>query len=218
MTRHFGVGALSAVVVAVVSCVPHLHPAPGTIVTTALPSTALPDGSRLVVLQWELQDQDLVARGDAAARITAPDSARLDFFLGGGLGRGAVILIGDTLRFPADAEDMGRRLVPPPPLLWAALGRLQLPATPDTTVHRNADTLRADFGTPVSWRVTFVRDSLWRVERVSRDRVLEWVQRWGGDGGATVRYRNEAARRQLDLTVKRTETGGGFDPYIWSFP
>jgi hypothetical protein len=213
---HSWTGALAAAIVSVAatSCIPHLRPAPGPQVHVAVPVAALPQGSHLVVLQWELQDVDFVARGDAAARIVWPDSARLDFFLGGGLGRGAVILIGDTLIFPSSTDDMGRRLVPSPPLLWAALGRLALPAAPDTTIRVQADTLRADIGNPVSWRVTFVRDSLWRVERVSRDRVLEWVQR----GGATVRYRSEVGRRQLDLKVTRMEPVSAFDPWIWSFP
>jgi hypothetical protein len=206
--------AVAIAAAAVTSCIPHLRPAPGREVRVALPATALPDGSHLAVLQWELQDPDFVARGDAAARLVSPDTARLDFFLGGGLGRGAVILIGDTLTFPSGADDMGRRLVPPPPLLWAALGRLAIPAEPDTTIRVQGDTLRADIGKPVSWRVTFVRDSLWRVERVSRDRVLEWVQR---GVGATVRYRNEGGRRQLDLKVTRMESVSAFDPWIWSF-
>jgi hypothetical protein len=196
------------------ACVPHLRTAPGREVQQPLPPAVLSAGSHLVVLQWELNDVDFVARGDAAARLSAPDSARLDFFLAGGLGRGAVILVGDSLVFPPYADDFGRRLVPPPPLLWASLGRLALPPATDTTIHVNGDTLRADFGTPVSWRATFVRDSLWRVERVARERVLEWVQR----NGATVRYRNESERRQLDLKVTRTESVGAFDPWIWSFP
>lgn len=206
--------ALLGVAGLLTACVPRLHPATGIEVRRALPGAQLEAGSRLIVLQWELQDPEIVARGDAAARVTSPDSARLDFFLAGGLGRGAVLLLGQRLVFPASADDFGRRLVPPPPLLWAALGRLALPPEPDTTIHQEGDTLRADIGRPVVWRVTFLRDTLWRVERVLRERVLEWVQR----DGPAVRYRDEASRRQLDLRITRMEPVGAFDPWIWSFP
>jgi hypothetical protein len=207
---HLGV----ALIWTLVACVPRLAPAPGTAVRVPLPRSELPSQPELIVLNWELQDPDFIARGDGAARLVPPDTGRLDFFLGGGLGRGAAVLIGDSLRFPSSADDMARRLVPPAPLLWAALGRLAIPALPDTAARVDGDTLRADIGRPVAWRVTFVHDSLRRLERVSRDRVLEWVQRTD----AVVRYRNESSRRQLDLTVTRREIVSGFDPFIWDLP
>lgn len=172
----------------------------------------LPQGHRRVVFRWEFQDPDLSARGEGAARIAPPDSARLDFFLGGGVGSGAAVLIGDRMHLPDRADDISRRLVPPPPLLWAALGRLAVPALEDTAARVDADTLRADIGSPVAWRITFVRDTLRKAERVDGGRVLEWVER-SGDG--RVRYRHEAGRRQLDLTITRTDEVSAFDPAIW---
>lgn len=157
----------------------------------------------------------MAARGDGAARIASPDSARLDFFLGGGFGSGAAVLIGDQLRVPSGADDVSRRFVPPPPMLWGALGRLALPVTRDTVVHVDGDTLRADIGTPVAWRVTFVRDTLRRIERVEGGRVAEWVQRYT-DG--RLRYRHEVSRRQLDLFVTRTDHVSGFDSDVWVLP
>jgi hypothetical protein len=155
------------------------------------------------------------SRGEGAARIAFPDSARLDFFLAGGLASGAAVLIAGELRLPPRGDDLARRLVPPAPLLWGALGRLAIPALPDTVARVDADTLRADIGTPAAWRLTFVRDTLRRVERVDNGRVVEWVERFA-DGH--VRYRHPTSRRQLDLFVTRSTEASAFDHTIWSFP
>ena len=79
-------------------------------------------------------------RGDGAARIAAPDSARLDFYLGGSFG-GAAVLIRDSLDAPGG--DMVRRFIPPPTLMWAALGRVAVPNLPDTVVRIEAQYARA---------------------------------------------------------------------------
>jgi hypothetical protein len=159
-----------------------------------------------------LDDAQLSGRGEGAARIAAPDSVRLDFFLAGGFGGGAAVLIGDSLRLPG--SDFAARLVPPPPLLWAALGRLALPALPDTVVRVDGPVLRADVGHPIAWRVTFRGDTLVRLERVEKGRVQEWFER---TNATTARYRNEGAHRSLELTIKRTLDGPEFDVSIWRF-
>jgi hypothetical protein len=205
-------GAALLLTVACLSCAPRLRPLPGAATPAAFPRTELPRGHQRAIFEWSLQDPDISARGEGAARSAWPDSVRLDFFLAGGLGSGAAILIGSELRLPPSAQDFARRLIPPGPLLWAAFGRLVVPASPDTTARVDGDTLRADIGVPVVWRVTFVRDTLRRLERVEGGRVQEWVER-----GSRVRYRNEVNRRQLDLTVTRVDPTGAFDPFIWVF-
>jgi hypothetical protein len=201
--------------VAMLACAPRLRPLAGTPAPAVLPRGQLAPGHRRVVFRWELQDPDIVARGEGAARIASPDSGRLDFFLAGGAGSGAAVLLGDALRLPSQADDMSRRLVPPPPLLWAALGRLAIPALRDTNVRVDADTLRADIGLPVAWRLTFVRDTLRRVDRIDGGRIVEWVERFPD---ARVRYRDEVKRRQLELHITRTDDVTGFDPEIWDLP
>lgn len=208
------IATLAAVMVSGValSCAPRLRPLPGAVAPATFPRTELPRGHQRAVFQWTLEDPDISARGEGAARSAWPDSVRLDFFVGGGMGNGAAILIGTQLRLPPSAPDLARRLIPPAPLLWAALGRLVVPPLPDTTARVDGDTLRADIGVPVAWRVTFVRDTLRRLERVDDGRVQEWVER-----GTRVRYRNEVNRRQLELTVTRVDPTGAFDPFIWVF-
>ena len=204
------------VVAVVLGCAPRLRPLPGTAVPTQLPDTDLAPGHRRIVFRWELIDADLVARGEGAARIAWPDSARLDFFLGGGVGGGAAILVGDQLVLHQGANDMSSRLVPPAPLLWATLGRLAIGRVDKVLAARNGDALQADVGEPVVWRVTFQRDTLVRLERVERDRVLEWVER--SVDGRSVRYRHETQRRGLELFITSNTLVGAFDPAIWSFP
>jgi hypothetical protein len=190
---------------------PRLAPLSGVPVPVQqLPKGSLPYGYRKVVFRWELRDGDVTARGDGVARIASPDSVRLDFFLGGGFGSGAAVLIGDSLHVPG--PDMARRLVPPRALLWAALGRLDLPAERDTVVRVDAGVLRADIGSPVHWRATFRGDTLTRLERVEGGRLQEWVERAADQ---TVQYRNEADRRTLSLVIQRSDAVPPFDPSIW---
>lgn len=208
--------ALAALVLLAGGCAPRLAPLPGSPAPAArLPVPELPPGHHRVVFRWELEDADIAARGDGAARLAFPDSARLDFFLGGGVASGAAVLIGDDLRVPSAADGVSRRLIPPPPMLWASLGRLALPVMSDTIVRVDGDTVRADIGAPVAWRVMVVRDTLRRIERVDGGRVIEWVQRLP-DG--RLRYRHEVNRRQLDLTVTRSDQVGTFDPDVWHLP
>lgn len=198
-----------ALPVVVLGCAPRLRPLAGTPAPARFPASSLPPGHRTVVFNWQLEDTELSVRGTGAARIAAPDSARLDFFIAGGAGSGVAVLIGDSLAAPG--PDMVRRLVPPPPMLWASLGRLALPPLPDTTVRVDGSILRADIGRPVAWRITFNGDTLSRVERVSKGRVVEWLER----SRNTARYYHTTARRSLRIDITRVNESVPFDASIW---
>ena len=210
--RHRTGAALLLALIA--SCAPpRIHPLEGTPAPVQrLPKGDLPEGNRKIVFKWEIRDGDMTARGDGVARIASPDSVRLDFFLGGGFGGGAAILIGDSLRIPG--PQMARKLVPPRALLWAALGRFDIPADPDTVVRVDAGLVRADIGNPTRWRVSFRGDTLVRLERVEGGRLQEWVQR---SPDQRVEYRDEADRRSLTLDIQRSDAVPSFDPAIWDF-
>ncbi len=202
---------LALLVVGAVACVPAAAPLKGVLAPDrSLPSLSLPTGHRQIVFKWDYEEGEIAARGDGAVRTAAPDSARLDFFLGGGLGAGAAVLIGDSLRSPH--ADLARRYIPPTPMMWAALGRLAIPALPDTVVRIDGDLLRADVGHPVQWRVTIRGDTLVALEHISGGKITESVTR-GPLGVLT--YRAPAARRRLELTVLRDQPGS-FDASIWS--
>jgi hypothetical protein len=89
-----------------------------------------------------------------------------------------------------------------------------LPNLPDTVIRVEGTTLRADIGRPTAWRLSFHGDSLFRVERVQGDRVAEWVAR---SDPSRIKYRNEGARRTVQLTITRTDEGSEFDAAIWRF-
>src|SRR4051812_43614317 len=175
-----------------------------------LPPLSLPVGHRQLVFKWEYQEGDIAARGDGSVRIAAPDSARLDFFLGGGLGAGAALLIGDSLRSPH--VELARRYIPPTPMMWAALGRLAIPALSDTVVRIDNGMLRADIGRPVQWRVAIRADTLVTLEHLSSGKITESLVR---ESNGQLVYRAPAARRRLALTILR-EQPGSFDDSIWS--
>jgi hypothetical protein len=161
------------------------------------------------VFRWEYVDQALAAKGEGVARVSAPDSARMDFFLDGGLGGGFAIVIGDSIWTPGGNEV--RRYLPPIALLWATLGRLAVPSVPDTVAKVDGDALRADIGRNPTYRVTFVNDRLTRLERIVDGRRLEWVAR----NGQEVRYQNERSSRSLTLRISSSDEARPFDPDIW---
>jgi hypothetical protein len=163
-----------------------------------------------VVFKWEYEEGDIAARGDGSVRTAYPDSARLDFFLGGGLGAGSAVLIGDELRAPR--RDLVQKYLPPIPLLWAALGRLAIPPLQDTVVRLDGSILRADIGRPIRWRVGARDTTLVELMHVSGDKINESLSRGGGN---VVTYEAPGSRRRLRLTIIRDEIGS-FDASIWS--
>src|SRR5438552_4246964 len=93
--------SFALVVVGVVACAPAAAPPKGVLAPDrSLPSLLLPTGHRQIVFKWYYEEGEIAAWGDGAGRTAAPDSARRDFFLGGALGAGAALLIGDSLRSP----------------------------------------------------------------------------------------------------------------------
>jgi hypothetical protein len=198
-------------VVTVVACTRAAAPLKGILAPNrSLPALSLSSGHRHIVFKWDYQEGDVAARGDGSVRTAAPDSARLDFFLGGGLGAGAAVLIGDSLRSPNST--LARRYIPPSPMMWAALGRLAIPPLQDTVVRLDGDLLRADVGRPVQWRVAIRGDTLVGLEHISAGKITESLTR--APNGAVV-YEASGARRRLQLTILRNEPGS-FNASIWS--
>lgn len=202
---------LAALLLIIAGCAPRAAPLKGVLAPDrSLPPISLPSGHRHIVFKWDYQEGDIAARGDGSIRTAAPDSARLDFFLGGGLGAGGAVLIGDSLRAPH--ADLARRYIPPAPLMWAALGRLAIPPLADTVVRVDGDLTRADIGRPLQWRVAIKGDTLVELDHISDGKITESLTR-GANG--TLTFQAPAARRTLRLTVIRDKPGS-FDASIWS--
>lgn len=192
------------------ACGPKIAPLGGTVVPMRLPGTDLPPVNQRIRFTWAYADLDLKGRGDGVARVAPPDSVRLDLFLAGGNSGGRAVLIDNELRAPGGP--MVRSFLPPPPMLWAALGRLHIPPTADTAVRVDGDTVRADIGSDPRWRVTFVGQDLRRLELIHGDRLQQWVER---SPDRKVTYRHLRANRSLDLNIVRVDTVSGFDATIW---
>lgn len=205
--------SVALLLVLAAACAPRIRPLPGVAPLDAtLPSFPLPVTPQKITFKWELDQGQIVGRGEGVARLGPPDHARVDLFLGGGFGAAAAaILVGDSLMVPPGSN--GRDLVPPAPLLWAALGRLALPPVSDTIIRVSGDTLRASLGSPVQWRVTAVGSQLTRVERVAGDRIVEWVDR---TPGKKVRY-ELSGRRSLVLDIEIQQPVPPFDASVWRF-
>lgn len=205
-------GLLAIPVLAAVACTPKAPPLRGTVAPARLPGTALPRVDRKLVFLWEYADQSIRARGDGAARVAPPDSVRIDLFVGGGggFGSGSAVLVGNHLSTRGDERI--RDYLPPVPMLWAALGRLAVPPSPDTAVRVDGDTLRVEIGRHPAWRATFAASELRRLELIDGGRIPQWVTR---DSVGHVHYEHERARRTLDLTVTRVDTVQAFDASIW---
>jgi hypothetical protein len=196
--------------VAVAACSPRARPLVGAISPQRVPVAELPPVHRKIVFGWDYSQPELRIRGDGVARISAPDSARLDFFVNG-QGTGHALLVGNDIRLQ-DGQQAMRDFLPPAPLLWAALGRLHVPAAADTTVRVDSDTLRVDIGHEPGWRATFYNDQLLRLELIDGGRVPQWVAR---PAAGPIRYEQPRLRRTLLLTISRIDTVPGFDASIW---
>jgi hypothetical protein len=208
MTNRAACGLLAGALF--VGCAPKAPPLAGAVSPVPLPRAQLPPGYRRVIFRWAYSDPDYRMQGEGVARIAPPDSVRLDLFLDGGLGGARAYLIGNDLRIP-DAT-FAERLLPPPALMWASLGRLSVPPAADTAIRVDGDTLRADIGRDPRFRVAFVGSSLRRVERIDGGRLREWVTR---DSSGNVRYEQPTARRALGITVLRSEPLSDLDASIW---
>ena len=202
---------LAAMSVMAFACAPKAPPLRGITARPALPALSILPGHSRLVFDWRYEDPDIRTRGDGAARTAAPDSARVDLFLEGGLGTAVAVLIGDTLRAPG--PNAVKRLIPPAPLLWAALGRLAVPPAADTSARLDGDTLRVDIGRGDTWRVTIAAGKLVRLERIDGGRIVQSVHRADEQH---VRYYDATARRTLELTVTRVDRNADLDASIWS--
>jgi hypothetical protein len=212
MTRRASL-VLLLVGAACVACSPKLAPLVNATPVPArepLPAIELPRHSQRIVFNWRLQESELEVRGEGAARISSPDSARIDLFVMGGLGSGAAWVIGDEMQL--DAPEALRRVLPPPAFLWAALGRFSIPPGKDTVVARADSTITAEIGPSPRWRLLIRQGRVSRLERAEGDRVIDRLER--RENGSLV-YFHAPTRRQLTLTITRVDSVAPFDAQIW---
>lgn len=192
-------------------CAPRVAPLKGAPTPNRmLPAIPMPAGHHRISFRWDYEENSLLTHGEGAIRAASPDSARVDLFLVGGIFAGYAVLIGDSLRGPN--IDRIRRFLPPPAMLWAAIGRLAVPALPDTVVRANGDTIQAEIGQPVAWRVTLHGARIMQLVRLNGGRIAEVVTR---DAGGRLLY-EVPGRRKLWLGIIRDDEVPPFDATIFT--
>jgi len=192
--------------------------------------TTLPRAATLIRFRWRYQDERVKYAGRGTARIAPPDSLRFDYAGPLGLGSGAAVVIGDSVRW-ADPEANFRSLVPAIPMLWAALAMVRPPAD-DAEVWgaQLVDSLSPR--RRVVWRFAQPGDTLDYVVTDSAGRVLTLEAEWRRRGKRVARSRSlldafqRAASARVDfpeasggarfeLTVASIDTAQVFAPALW---
>jgi hypothetical protein len=181
----------------------------------------LPTGSELLSLRWRFRDAEQGVSGRGAARVTPPDSLRVDVRGPLGFGRGTLVLAGPTAW--ADPEDLVRQVLPSRFLIWAMLGVVQAPDSAER-YERGGDAARrwlrvVEAGAVVT---TFELhgDTLVGVVRVHGDRLAgRLALERGGDGRvrhATAEDLERHARLEFDIDTRAPV--GAFPAEVWRHP
>ena len=208
-------------VLAAVSGACSRQPAPGRVepgVEQRLIEDARPDAHRLILFEWSLQEGQSRFSGAGAARIAPEYRARLDLFGPQDVPYLSAILRDGRLFLPPGVP---ARVVPPPPLLWSALGVIR---PPEGAVVRTAQVDGANATLAYT-----ADDGVWTFR--ARDGVLVGAE-WHANGGAryTVElegvtadaaprravYRDWQEYRELILELEAQETVDGFPPETWT--
>ncbi|HUQ18010.1 MAG TPA: hypothetical protein VM099_00235 [Gemmatimonadaceae bacterium] len=199
------------IVFALSACAPRVTPMNGPATPERkLPAIPMLGGHHRISFRWDYEENSLLTHGEGAIRTASPDTARVDLFLVGGIFAGYAVLIGDSLRGPN--IDRIRRLLPPPAMLWAAIGRLSVPALPDTVVRASGDTIQAEIGRPATWRVTLHGSRIMQLVRLNGGRIAEAVTR---DAGGRLLY-EVPGHRKLWLGIIRDDEVPPFDATIFT--
>lgn len=172
-----------------------------------------------VVFDWRMRERDGRFSGRGVARIEPPYRARLDLFGPRGEGVLTAALVDDELRLPPGADE-AMVPIPPPALLWGALGVFRPPAAQPTAVSREDGRLRVEYaGEEGRWRFLLDGDRLVEAEWRPDDAELHRVESNGVVAFGVpenVVYRDYAAFRELELDVGQVDEVDSFPVDIWT--
>ncbi|NLG62917.1 MAG: hypothetical protein GX539_11805 [Candidatus Cloacimonetes bacterium] len=178
-----------------------------------------------ITFDWSLREREARYNGAGAARVQPPYRGRLDLF--GPRGETYLIATIDHGRIdlPQGAE---RDALPPPALLWAALGVLYPPDGAQLTGTSTTGEGAEGQETQLEYRLG---DERWRFRLVGDMlRSAEWQN--GSDGRRTVeldgtispglpqraRYRDWIAFRELELNIRTAEPTEAFSDDVFRVP
>lgn len=176
------------------------------------------DGPVQVLFEWSLQERESRFGGEGATRVAPPDHARLDLFGPRGEGYLSAAFVRGEVRLPPGTSTSP---LPPPALLWSALGVFQQPAGSTLReVRRDGDRLELEYGADQErWVYRFEKDRLRRVEWTApqggrRTVELEGTSESGLPGRAV--YRDWPQFVELRLTLNEATRVDGFPQDIWT--
>lgn len=182
-------------------------------------STRLQEPVR-IIFDWSLNEAGSRTSGRGVVRMEPPYKARLDLFTGKGETVLRAALVDDALRLPPGGE--GRELVPPPSLLWAALGVFRPGAraylVTGTALQDDQVSLSYGYAGGEEARFRISGDVVQEAELLRGGQVVERVdlEREGESAfPAEAVYRNLGEFRELKLMLDSYESVEVFPPDIW---
>jgi hypothetical protein len=198
---------------------PPIPQAEGEAIVAALAQSARLRDTAQIRFDWSVSEQGARADGTGVARVQAPASARLDLFLRNGTTVAVGTLLDGELRVAGEAP---AEAIPPPDLMWAALGvfRPGREATLQGARYLEGGTeLRYAAGPGQELRYLVEGERIVRVELYEGGHAVHRMELAPPqqDGYPTeARYRNLSARRELTLTTRSVTHVDAFPPDIWS--
>lgn len=183
----------------------------------AIAATA-PTVNRFVGFSWTLSEGGSRFRGAGAARIAADYRARLDLFGPQDVLYLSALLRDHRLTVPAGVP---ARVVPPAPLLWAALGVIHPPADAELQVAeaRDRDTRLVYRAADGTWTFNARDGALVGAEWQASGGARHTVELTGTAAGAPpqrARYRDWQEYRELVLELEQQEEVDAFPPETWT--
>jgi hypothetical protein len=213
-----GVAALAGVLAAGCATVPAGGPPDPATEARVVAATA-PQQPMQVTFDWNMTDRDARFNGRGVLRVDRGYRARVDLFGPRGETLTAGVVEGEQMRVvPAGSE----ALLPPPALLWAALGVFRAPTG---TVLTSTTAVDGGFilgyaRDDAHWTFRFENDALrsteWTQGRARRTVVLTGTAPMGLPQQAV--FRDWTEFRELTLRVTDVEQRTGFDRDVWILP
>ncbi len=176
-----------------------------------------PGKSLWIRFDWEARERDGRFTGQGAARVQAPELARLDLFGPRGESYLSAAVVEGEVRLPPSAT---AAVIPPPALLWGALGVFQPPAGAELTASlQEGKRLRLEYSDgPARWKFEFDADRLRRVEWNGPEGARKTVELKGEGASRLPReavYRDWKAFTELKLKLGEVEEVDSFPPDTW---
>lgn len=185
----------------------------------ALAQATSPEYRLEVQFDWNMVDRDARFGGRGLLRLDRAERARVDLFGPRGETLAAAIMDGDAMRV---VPQQAASLLPPPALLWAALGAFSEPEDmPLTATRVDGDDTTLEYGRDrTRWTFRFTGSALRSTEWTDGDgrRTVELTGNAGFGVPRDAAFRDWIEFRELSLSVTAIEERASFDAYTWILP